>query len=155
MMHETIATDEPFRLETYFDGKTKAWGVFQDMFGRPQRQFVVDIDGRWDGETLTLVEDFLFSDGETEQRTWHIRPTGDGGYEGRADDVIGVAKGQVKATSLNWSYLFGLRLGSFVLRVRFSDWFFLMGDGVLINRADITKFGIRLGQATIVFRPVA
>jgi hypothetical protein len=29
---------------------------------------------------------------------------------------------------------------------------FLQQDGVLINRAEVTKFGLRLGEVTIVFR---
>jgi hypothetical protein len=32
-------------LEEYFAGKTRAWGLFEDRFGKVQRQFVVDIDG--------------------------------------------------------------------------------------------------------------
>ena len=53
-----------FVLEEYFSGKTRAWGLFEDRFGTVQRQFVVDIDGKWDGTELTLNEDFTFADGE-------------------------------------------------------------------------------------------
>ena len=33
-------TEPKFVLEEYFLGKTKAWGMFEDRFGRIQRQFV-------------------------------------------------------------------------------------------------------------------
>ena len=38
------------RIEEYFSGYTRAWGIFEDRFGNLRRQFVVDIDGSWDGE---------------------------------------------------------------------------------------------------------
>ena len=140
------------RLEDYFAGRCKAWGVFVDRFGRARRQFEVDIQGTWDGETLTLVEDFLYRDGEVEQRTWHIRKTGAQGYEGRADGVIGTAKGVVQGSALNWNYRFALQVGGRTVNVRFNDWLFLQRDGVMLNRAEVTKFGVLLGEVMLFFR---
>ena len=53
-------SDKTFKLEQFFDGKVKAYGQFQDVLGNVSRRFVVDIDGSWDGEALTLVEDFTY-----------------------------------------------------------------------------------------------
>ncbi len=50
-----------------------ATGQFQDVFGTVRRRFDVEINGTWDGETLTLVEDFVYEDGSTEQRIWTLR----------------------------------------------------------------------------------
>ncbi len=153
MKPEDFADREPrFRIEEYFAGKTRAWGIFQDRFGTLRRQFVVDIDGTWDGETLTLVEDFVYDDGETEQRVWRIAKSGAHSYEGRADGVIGIAKGESYGNALNWRYDFALKVGDSVWNVHFDDWMFLQGDGVMINRASVSKFGIELGQVTIAFR---
>lgn len=152
MKPEDFAGREPrFLIEDYFAGKTRAWGIFQDRFGTLRRQFVVDIDGSWDGETLTLVEDFVYDDGETEQRTWTIRKTGPHSYEGRADGVIGVATGESYGNVLNWRYGFALKVGDSTWNVRFDDWMFLQDNGVMINRAEVTKFGIELGEVTIAF----
>jgi hypothetical protein len=140
------------RLETYFDGKSRAWGVFQDRFGTVRRRFDVDIDGAWDGNTLQFHENFLYSDGETEARVWTVRPVGDDGYEGRTDGVLGLAKGRAIGNTLTWSYRFRLPIAGRVWTVRFDDWFCLLSDGVLVNRTRISKFGITLGEATIVFK---
>jgi len=78
-------TTPRFILEDYFSGNVRAWGVFQDRFGRLRRQFAVDIEGTWDGETLTLVEDFFYADGETDRRIWTIRKIDENTYEGTAD----------------------------------------------------------------------
>lgn len=156
MKPEDFAGREPkLVLEQYFDGRSKAWGIFQDRFGRLRRQFEVEIDGSWDGEELTLVEDFIYDDGEQEQRIWRIKKTGDHGYEGRAADVIGVAKGESYGNALNWQYQFALKVGDDTWNVAFDDWLFLQSDGVLINRAEVTKFGFKIGEVTLAFRKLS
>ena len=156
MKPEDFAGREPTLLiEDYFAGRTKAWGIFQDRFGQLRRQFEVDIEGTWDGETLTLVEDLLYDDGETERRIWRIKKLGEHTYEGRADDVIGFAKGLAYGNALNWTYRYGLKVGDDTWDVTFDDWLFLQSDGVLINRAEVSKFGIKLGEVTLAFRKLA
>ncbi len=139
-------------IEDYLAGRSRAWGLFEDRFGNLRREFVVDIDGTWDGETLTLVEDFLYSDGETQQRIWTIRKLDDHRYEGTADDVIGTAEGVSYGNALNWRYTLALKVGDSIWNVRFDDWMFLQQDDVLINRARVTRFGFEIGEVTIVFR---
>ena len=144
-----------FVLEEYFHGKTRAWGLFEDRFGNVRRQFVVDINGNWDGTILTLDEDFLFDDGEKDFRQWRIRKLEDGTYEGRADDVIGTAKGVASGNSLHWSYVLDLKRDSgSSIKVKLDDWMFLQSGGVLLNRARMSKFGIELGQITISFKRI-
>ena len=139
-------------LEDYFSGKTRAWGIFEDRFGKVRRQFIVDINGVWDGTTLTLDEHFEFNDGEKSFRQWRIRKTPDGGYVGEADDVVGTATGIASGNALNWSYVLDMKTGEkSTLRVRFDDWMFLQRGGVLLNRARMSKFGIELGAVTISF----
>merc|ERR1711939_681021 len=82
------------RIEEYFQGTTRAWGIFEDRFGTLRRQFTVEITGTWDGETLVLDERFNYADGETDRRVWTIRKTGDHRYEGQANDVVGKATGE-------------------------------------------------------------
>jgi len=152
MKPEDFAGREPrLLIEDYFAGQTQAWGIFQDRFGTLRRQFRVDIEGTWDGETLTLVEDFVYDDGETEQRIWRITKRGEHGYEGRAEGVIGVAEGVAYGNALNWRYKFALKVGDSTWTVHFDDWLFLQDDRVLINRADVTKFGVLIGEVTLLF----
>jgi len=141
-----------FLPEEYFEGRTQAWGMFEDRFGDVRRQFSVDIVGTWDGELLTLVEDFVYDDGETERRVWKIRKTGKNSYEGEADGVVGIAKGIQSGNAMNWQYDFDLKVGDSIWRVQFDDWMLLQSDDVMLNRATVTKFGFTLGRATIAFR---
>ncbi len=153
MKAEDFADREPrLLIEDYFAGKTQAWGIFQDRFGTLRRQFEVDIEGTWDGETLTLVEDFLYDDGETEQRIWRIKKSGAHTYAGLAEGVIDQAEGVAYGNALNWRYRFALKVGDSTWNVQFDDWLFLQDDRVLINRAVVTKLGLLIGEVTLMFQ---
>jgi hypothetical protein len=138
-------------IEDFFNGKTLASGIFEDRFGNLRRQFSVDIDGTWDGTRLVLDEKFLYTDGERDRRVWTIVKTGIHTYEGRADDIIGTAKGEAQGNALNWQYEMDLKIGDGSLRVHFNDWMFLQPSGMLINRARVSKLGVEIGTVTLAF----
>ena len=145
-----------FVLEDYFIGKNKAWGMFEDRFGRITRQFVVDITGSLEGDELTLREDFIYNDGETETRTWVLKRTSATTYEGTTENVIGIAKGTINGNAFNWVYDFNLAVGDSIWKVKFDDWMILQPDGVLLNKATVTRWGFKLGTVYISFsKPVA
>lgn len=155
MKPEDFANKQPrLVIEDYFLGKTKAWGMFIDRFGNLKREFVVDITGTWDGKQLVLDERFVYSDGERETRVWTIAKQDDNTYTGTAGSVVGIAKGKSFGNALNWAYDFDLKVGDGTLRVHFNDWMFLQPDGVLLNVADVSKFGVHLGTVTLSFRQV-
>ena len=138
-------------LEEYFAGNTRAWGIFEDRFGRLRRQFTVDIMGTWDGRELVLDERFRYGDGEDDRRVWRITKTGAHDYEGRAGDVVGTATGVAYGNALNWRYDMNLKVGDGTWRVHFNDWMFLQPNRVMINRARVSKFGIEIGEVTLFF----
>lgn len=146
-------TGPAFVPEDYLVGKTRVYGAFQDRFGKIRRQFVADLDGRWDGQTLTLDERFRYSDGELDQRTWQFKKVGEGRYEGTAADVVGVAHGQVvgQAFHLQYDLILGDQDG---WQVHFDDLLLLQPDNVIINRAIVSKFGVQVGEMIAFFRKV-
>jgi hypothetical protein len=137
--------------EQYLVGKTRVYGVFQDRFGTIRRQFVADLDGRWDGEVLNLDERFRYADGALDQRTWQLRKVGEGRYEGTAGDVVGVAKGEAvgQAFHLEYDVVLG---GEGGWQVHFSDLLLLQPDNVIINRAIVSKLGVQVGELIAFFR---
>jgi len=140
-----------FYLEEYFSGKTEAWGLFHDRFGNLKRSFKVDITGTLVGDELMLDEQFLYNDGEKQQRIWKIKILGNKRYSGRADDVIGEAIGEAKGNALNWKYKLNLKVKDSEIKVDFDDWMFLQDKGILMNRAEVKKWGINIGVVTITF----
>ncbi len=139
-------------LEEYFLGKTRAWGIFQNRSGQVERQFTVDILGTMVDGNLVLEEDFVYADGTLDRRVWTINKIDDHNYEGRAADVIGHATGQIYGNALNWAYTLDLPYKDSTVEVKFDDWMFLQPDGVLLNKAKMTKFGFYLGEVTLVFQ---
>jgi hypothetical protein len=139
------------KLESYFEGRVLAWGSFEDRVGTVRRQFFVEIEGRWDGTELVLHEDFSYSDGEKQIRIWNIRPDGADGYTVTADDVIGIARGQVAGNALNWQYEMNLPVGDRTWRVQFDDWMLLQPGGEMLNRAQVSKWGLRIGEVRLFF----
>lgn len=138
-------------LRDYFNGTIDAWGVFQDRSGEVVKRFRVEIDARWDGRHGVLDEHFTYSDGSTQRRVWHIEELGDGRFEGRADDVVGVASGEAAGNALRWRYVLRLPVGEREFEVHFDDWMFLMDERVMLNRSVMSKFGFRLGEVTLTF----
>ena len=148
-------TDAPqsLVLEAYFDGQLTAWGQFQDRFGTVRRSFVVAIQGEWDGETLTLTEDFVYEDESREQRVWRLRKTGANTWAGTAASVVGEAVGEVRGDAFNWRYTIDLQTPDGPLRASFDDWMWLQADGnTLINRAYMSKYGFDIGEVIIFFQ---
>ncbi len=153
MKPEDFATARPrLAIEDYFTGKTTAWGLFVDRFGKVRSQFVVDIDGTWDGKTLVLDERFTYATGERDRRVWTITKQDANTYLGNGGDVIGAARGRSFGNALNWTYRMNLKVGDGTWKVAFDDWMFLQPQGVLLNRAVVTKWGIELGQVQLAFR---
>jgi hypothetical protein len=133
------------------DLRRYSYGVFTDRSGRVVRRFIVAIDCRWNGDVGTLDERFTYSDGSTQRRVWTLRRGTDGRYTGTADDVAGVATGQARGNAFNWRYTLRLPVDGRVYDVEFDDWMYLMDDRVMLNKAVMSKFGLRLGEVTLSF----
>lgn len=150
-LDDPALSDADFELQEFFDGKTVAHGQFQDRFGTVRRRFEVAIDGTWDGETLTLVEDFAYADGTTEQRIWTLRQTGPETWEGTAPGVIGTATGTEKGDVFNWAYTIDLPVPDGTLRVSFDDWMWQLSEDRVLNIAYMRKAGMTIGKVIIYF----
>ncbi|MCB1954957.1 MAG: DUF3833 domain-containing protein [Rhodocyclaceae bacterium] len=144
---ETPALD----LRAYFNGTLDAHGMFQDRSGAVIKRFTVRIDAQWTGDSGVLDEHFLYADGTTQRRVWHVEHLGNGRYEGRADDVVGIARGQAAGNALRWQYVLALPVDGRTIEVSFDDWMFLIDDRVMLNRSEMRKFGFRLGEVTLSF----
>lgn len=153
-LNELSDSPPKFILEEYFNGKINAWGVVLDRSGMPIKQFTVALTGtNIEDNKLSLFEEFNYSDGKKETRTWTIKKVADNNYEGTAPDVVGKAIGESKGSALNWHYALKIPVDDEIYEVNFDDWMFLQSDTkTLINKAVMSKFGIYLGEVLIFFR---
>jgi hypothetical protein len=136
----------------YFQDETIGHGMVQDRGGNLTRQFVVHIRGEIDQQNrLVLTEDFEWSDGEKSKRVWTIAGAEDGMLTGTAADVEGQAVGSVSGNVLNWRYFLNVEVDGRTWKIHLDDWMYLQPDEILINKTRMSKFGIHLGDITIVF----
>jgi hypothetical protein len=146
------ASEKPsLDLQNYFNGTIDAWGMFQDRSGKVVKRFTVVMRCTWQGDVGTLDEDFTYSDGKKQKRVWTLKKVGPNRYIGSASDVVGEAVGVVSGNALRWQYVLALPVDDQVYNMNFEDWMFQMDDKVMLNRAVMSKFGIRLGEVTLSF----
>jgi hypothetical protein len=138
-------------VERYFNGMLDAHGMFQDRSGDVIKRFVVTMRCTWTGDTGTLDEDFVYSDGTRQKRVWTLKKTGPGRFTATAPDVIGSAEGIVSGNALRWRYVLALPVDGKVINVDMDDWMFLIDDKVMLNRTAMSKFGVSLGNITLSF----
>ena len=138
-------------IEEYLSGNVKAWGVLQDRSGKVTRQFKADLNGKWDGNTLILDELFNWSDGEKQTRKWTIKKIDDHNYEGTASDVVGKAIGYSYGPAFKFEYVLLVPVKGKNIKITFDDWIFMQDERVAINRATMTKFGIKVAELTVMF----
>lgn len=149
------ANEKPvLELDQYFNGRVLAHGVFQQRDGRVVRRFTVVMDCRWEGNQGVLDEAFRYSDGTTQRRIWRLTKHANGRYTGRADDVVGEAQGQTAGNAFHWNYTLRLPVDGKEYEVQFDDWMFLMDERVMLNRATMSKFGVRLGEVLLSFQKI-
>ncbi len=144
-------TKPVIKIEEYFQGNVKAWGMLQTRSGEVKRQFVADMKGNFDGKNLILDETFIWNDGEKQERRWIIKKVGENRYEGTAPDVVGIAKGVSYGSAFKFEYKLLIPYKNKKIKVRFDDWIFKQDDKTAINKAMLTKFGFKVGELTVFF----
>ena len=152
MKPEDFKNKEPrLIIEEYLSGNVKASGVLQNRSGKVTRQFSADLNGTWDGKQLVLKEKFNWDDGEVQGREWTINKIDEHNYEGTAGDVVGKAKGYSYGPAFKFEYVLLVPVKGRELKITFDDWIFKQDERVAINRATMTKFGIKVAELTVMF----
>jgi hypothetical protein len=148
---EQYADNKPALVaEQFFNGRLHAHGIVKDRGGEVIRYFSATIDASWADGIGTLDEHFVFDDGEKQTRVWQLRPAGDGLYNATAGDEVGDATMQVAGNSLFLDYVLRIPYGDRTIDLRIDDRMYLVTPGLLLNESMMTKWGVKVGQLTLV-----
>ncbi len=140
-------------IRHYLDGPLEAWGILYDMHGKADLQFHVTMRGSWKGNTGTLDEHFVYSDGRKDERVWTLQFSDDNYFTATAHDVIGVAEGSQNGNTVNMKYTLNTKRASGdTVILSMDDWMYLLDSKTLINRTQMRKFGLTVGELVITFR---
>ena len=147
---EDYEKSEPkFDLQQFFTGELKGWGLVKNWKGEVTQRFSVDLDGKWEQNKGTLYELFKYADGRTQERIWKLERLANGASIGRANDVIGEAKGQQSGFAFNWSYQLLIDTDDGELKVSLNDWIYQIDSDAVVSEAQIKKFGINVGEVLV------
>jgi hypothetical protein len=146
-----------FVLERDLVGTHVGEGVFKVPVAGVERRFSVVMRGTWNAkaQTLTLREDFVFADGEKQTLTWRFNRTGPGTYDGRREDVVGVATGRQDGAAFRLFYTADIASGGSTRRLSFSDVLYRGAGRSIINEAFVFWYGVRIGSVSLTLRNAA
>lgn len=151
------AAEKALVLEDFFRGTLDAKGSFTSRIDGSKRGLDVVMKGTWDRktQTLKLVEDFVFSDGEKDRKTWYFRKTGPGTYTGTREDVLGEARIWQDGRDIRLAYSARLKTkGGSSFDVRFDDVLTPIDARTVRNTATVHWWFLTVGdvELTIVRR---
>lgn len=139
-------------VEDFFSGALSAHGIIKDRSGRVTRYFNASIDASWKDGVGTLDELFKFDDGSEQRRIWKLIKDESGKYVGNANDVIGNSTLEVAGNSLFLDYVLRIPYGEDTLDLHIDDRMYLISDRVLLNESTMFKWGVEVGQITLVIQ---
>jgi hypothetical protein len=144
---------KPLTLVDAFAGRSTGRGHFKVWLTGDERRFTAHLNGRVTGKIgarrLTLVEDFLYDDGEKNRLTWVFNETGAGRWTGKREDTVGYAEVIEADGVIRLTYTADFAAPSGVNRLGFSDVIYDAGDH-LINDAIVSKSGIAVAGVQFV-----
>lgn len=135
----------PITLDTAFRGRLRGEGVFRVTLTGSERRFRALLDGRLEGDRLTVVEDFFYDDGEENRLTWVFDRAGDRAWTGQRDDTVGLAEVRELGNEVRLSYVADFVSEGVVTRLGFEDVIYYGPDGRVINDAVVTRWGLPVG----------
>lgn len=149
---KTYADNKPqLTLQDYFSGKIQAQGMVQNWSGILTRRFQVTMQGNWQGNKGTLSEHFSYDDGKEQNRLWRWQLIDKHHFVGKADDVVGEARGEQYGNVIHMWYILEVPIGNKTYKLNFDDWLYRIDEQTVLNKATMKKFGITVGHLTVSF----
>lgn len=142
-----------FDLRTHLSGRLACEGVIFGPTGRVASRFTADMTVTWNDNVGTMVEDFVYDSGATQKREWTIEVDDQGHVTATAPDVVGTGEGQQSGPAVQLSYRLKLAEDAGGYELDATDWMYLVGDNVIINRSQFRKYGIKVAELVATLRP--
>lgn len=142
-----------FDLREHFDGPLICDGVIYGPFGRVTSRFTAQMMGEWSGNTGVLRERFTYESGMVQDREWRMVITDDGRIKAEADDLQGAGLGQQRGNAVQLKYRIVLPKDAGGHALDVVDWMYRLNGGVVMNRSQFRKFGIKVAELVATVRP--
>ena len=147
------AAEEGLTLVDAFSGTQRGSGRFNVPITGYERTFDVVLTGTVSGDTLTVREEFDWSDGEQQVLTWRFTRAGAGRWTGTREDVIGEAVAIETGTEIRLDYTADIVANGDTTRLSFSDILYRRPDGAIVNEALVLAAGVPVGNVELLIGP--
>ncbi len=146
-------TGPTFKMKEALNGEILSEGLIYGPNGKMSNSFVARMVGEWDGNTGTLSEYFTYSNGKEMTRKWYLTLGTGNTFTATADDIVGEGKGTISGATVKLTYRIMLPedAGGHTLDV--TDWMYLTENGVIMNRSEMRKFGVKVAELVATMRP--
>jgi hypothetical protein len=150
-----VAQQNTQDLAEFFTGRFVANGKFSDYLAGSTRGLQVKIKGEVKGSALNLVEDMVYSDGETRKFVWKFTKSETGEYVGTRPDLIGKAKVTVTSDGIEISYKAHIATHGREHDLDFVERFSFANAGSSDYQLKISKIFIPVADAHLTVRKLA
>jgi hypothetical protein len=151
-----LESGPPITLVSAFQGRTTGSGHFRVWLTGDERRFTARLNGSVTGpegaRVLTVVEDFVYDDGQKDRLTWVFREQGPGRWTGKREDTVGEATVIEEAGQIRLTYTADFKSPSGVNRLGFQDILYARPDGTIVNDAVVTRAGIPVASVRFLIR---
>ncbi|WP_298851625.1 DUF3833 domain-containing protein [uncultured Ruegeria sp.] len=146
-------TGPVFSLKEHLNGEILSEGLIYGPNGKMSNSFVARMIGEWAGNSGTLSESFAYSNGKQMNRKWYLTLGTGNTFTAKADDIVGEGQGTISGATvkLTYSIILPQDAGGHTLDV--TDWMYLTEHGVIMNRSEMRKYGIKVAELVATMRP--
>ena len=142
-----------FSLTQHLSGEILSEGLIYGPTGRVTNSFTARMVGTWEGKTGTLTEDFTYSNGRKQTRKWVLTLGENNRFTATAEDIVGEAQGEISGSTVRMTYDILLPAESGGHKLTVIDWLYMTESGVILNRSEMRKFGIKVAELVATMRP--
>jgi hypothetical protein len=142
-----------FELKEHLSGRIQSEGLIYGPNGKMTNSFVAEMLGEWDGDTGTLTESFTYNNGRKQERKWYLKIGSGNSFTATADDIVGTAQGVVSGSTVMLTYKIILPKESGGHTLSATDWMYLTANGVIMNKSEMRKYGLKVAELIATMRP--
>ena len=134
---------------SFFSGTINSWGVLENRSGEPSDIVTTDGVGEPEGaDGVHFLQHVHVGRDAPVSRDWHMRRLGGGKFDATANDMVGTAHGEGSGRAFHWQWTLALHPSNPLTNVTMDQWWYLQGDGSMLNRTIITKLGVVVAEVT-------
>jgi hypothetical protein len=139
-------------MKQFFDGNIEAFAIKQDANGKIIATFTAKINGKWEDNKGVIQQNFLYSDGAKDSRTWLVTLDTDGTFEAVGHNVSVPAKGKQIGNAAQSNYSLNLSSKTGKEEVNFEDKMYLVDENSMIMISDFgNKKSEKVASGKIIY----